>query len=92
MGDFRIVVEAVGGHGCQRDVKDGGTVKANCGQESCPDCAARAFVEEFKKHNSVSSATLTHWPTSDLPNRRRTPPTGENIVDDLLSLKRSGSF
>lgn len=81
MGMYRIEIEATGGHGCQREVKDGGEVYG-CGHRNCPDCAARAFVEELKRQGSqVEKATLTHWP-------------GEpgQVVDDLLTRKRSGSF
>jgi hypothetical protein len=81
MGDFRIEVKAVGGHGCQREVKDGGDVHG-CGQMGCPDCIAREFVATLqRKGNSVNSATLTHWPGQ----------AGE-VVDDLLTKKRRGSF
>lgn len=80
MGNFRIEIDAVGGHGCQREVKDGGTV-TGCGQPGCPDCNARSFVADFKKRNDIKSATLTHWPGE----------AGE-VKDDLLTGKRTGSF
>jgi hypothetical protein len=81
MGTFVVSVQAVGGHGCQRDIKDGGTVEG-CGQPSCPDCIARGFVAELKRTGcDVQKATITHWP-------------GEpgSVVDDLLTKVRSGSF
>jgi hypothetical protein len=56
MGNFVVNVKAVGGHGCQRDIKDGGIVDG-CGQPGCPDCLAREFVNKLK-------ATLTHWPAT----------------------------
>lgn len=81
MGTFRIEVEAVGGHGCQREIKDGGTVDG-CGHPSCPDCMARGFVKDLKeKGNSVLSAKLTHWPGDK-----------SEVRDDLLTGVRSGSF
>jgi hypothetical protein len=81
MGMFRVSVQAVGGHGCQRDLKDGQEV-AGCGQPTCPDCIARGFVDELKRTGtSVEKATLTHWP--DTPSQ---------VVDDLLTKVRSGSF
>jgi len=62
MGDFRIEVNAVGGHGCQRDVKDGGTVYG-CGSMSCPDCIVAEFIAKLRRSGaSVKDATLTHWP------------------------------
>lgn len=48
MGDFRIEVNATGGHGCQRELKDGASVK-ECGDPNCPDCIARRFVAELPK-------------------------------------------
>ena len=90
MGDFRIIVDAVGGHGCQREVKDGGAVKDDCGQPSCPDCAARGFITKLKAQGcSVAAAKLYHWPQimADGLLRERGGP-----IDDLLSGKRSGSF
>lgn len=81
MGTFRVEVQAVGGHGCQREVKDSGLVYG-CGQSSCPDCIAREFVETLKRKGaSVESATLIHWPGQP----------GE-VRDDLLTKVRAGSF
>lgn len=81
MGDFRIVVNAAGGHGCDRDIKDGGLVYG-CGRMSCPDCRAREFVEVLKRHGvDVKSAELTHWPGEP-----------SEVVDDLLTKRRKGSF
>jgi hypothetical protein len=81
MGDFRIEVNATGGHGCQRDVKDGGIV-AGCGQPTCPDCIAREFVAKLKDSGAmVKDALLIHWPNSQ--------PT---IVDNLVTRMRGGSF
>lgn len=80
MGNFRVEIEAVGGHGCQRDVKDGGTVYG-CGNLNCPDCRAREFVEDMKRRYDVREAKLIHWP--GLP---------ESVVDDLLTKTRKGSF
>lgn len=81
MGQFRIEIIAVGGHGCQREVKDGEVV-AGCGQSSCPDCAAREFVARLKASgNSIEKAELTHWPG-----------TTTEVRDNLLTGIRSGSF
>ena len=96
MGTFRIEIQAVGGHGCQREIKDGGTVNG-CGQPNCPDCLARDFVQRLKaagvffgtaqlqNGDATSSpseyARLTHWPGQP----------GE-VRDDLLTATRSGSF
>lgn len=84
MGTFRIEVEAVGGHGCQREIKDSEVV-AGCGQPGCPDCIARKFVAQLKSmgvfQHTPASATLTHWPGQDC-----------EVRDNLLTGVRSGSF
>jgi hypothetical protein len=82
MGMYRIEIEATGGHGCQRDKKDGETVYG-CGQMGCPDCEVRRFIRHLRIEmgNAVTKATLTHW-------------LGEpgEVQDDLLTQKRKGSF
>lgn len=81
MGNFVIEVKAVGGHGCQREVKDGEEVQG-CGQMTCPDCIAREFVDRLKRSGSnVEEATLTHWPDQE-----------GTVVDNLLTKERKGSF
>lgn len=99
MGDYRITIDAVGGHGCQRGVKDGETVAADCGSPSCPDCRARRFVRELMDSgNSVNKATLEHWPDPMLSGYGATAgqlvPRSDSAgpVDDLLTGKRTGSF
>jgi hypothetical protein len=82
MGDFIITVKAVGGHGCQRDKGDSEVVQG-CGLASCPDCWGRSLVRllKYQAHADVKEATLTHWPG-----------TPEQVVDDLLTGVRHGSF
>jgi uncharacterized protein (UPF0371 family) len=81
MGNYRIEIEAAGGHGCQRELKDGQIVPG-CMQESCPDCAARALVDWLKhKGNTMVSAKLIHWPGQQ-----------GSVEDDLLTGIRKGSF
>lgn len=81
MGTFNISVTAVGGHGCQREKKDGEAVEG-CGLPGCPDCIARRFVGELQASGaSVGDAKLTHWPGQ---------PT--EVQDDLLTKTRRGSF
>lgn len=81
MGDFRIEVNATGGHGCQRE-KKGGEQVGQCDNPSCPDCIARRFVAELKdKGVMLKDALLIHWPNG-------TP----TIVDNLVTGRRDGNF
>lgn len=81
MGMYRLEIEAVGGHGCNREIKDGGTTYG-CGHRACPDCEVRALIDQLRaKGSSVSKAVLTHWPD-----------TPQTVVDDLLTGVRKGSF
>lgn len=80
MGTFRVEIEAVGGHGCEREKKDGETVYG-CGWQSCPDCRIREFVADLQRRYSVNSAVLIHWPGQP----------GE-VQDNLLTRVRKGSF
>lgn len=80
MGNFVIEIEAIGGHGCQRELKDGEIVK-DCGQPRCPDCMTRRFVADLAQSNSMIHARLTHWPFQD-----------GSVFDNLLTGKRRGSF
>lgn len=80
MGRFRITITAVGGHGCQREIKDTGRVHG-CRRMGCPDCETRRFVELMKQQNSVEGATITHWPGQP-----------SQVEDNLLSGVRTGSF
>jgi hypothetical protein len=82
MGQFRVEVTAVGGHGCQRQVKNGEQLQQFCGSSSCPDCEAREFVRRIKRQgHMLEKAELIHWPG-----------TSTEVRDDLLGGKRSGSF
>jgi hypothetical protein len=89
MGDFRIVIEAVGGHGCNRTAKEGEGLGPPCVDAGCPDCAARAFVAELKaKGCSVQRATLTHWPIHSDGQGEIARSKPRDIVDDVLAAKR----
>ena len=92
MGSFRIEIQGVGGHGCQREVKSGDKV-AGCGSENCPDCLAREFVKQLASKGMLSNygtssepgnlvyAKLIHWPYGH-----------GTVTDDLLTGVRSGNF
>lgn len=62
MGQYRIEITAVGGHGCQRELKDGSAV-VGCGRMDCPDCLTARFVADLARAgNNIEDASLTHWP------------------------------
>jgi hypothetical protein len=83
MGNFKIVIDAVGGHGDNREVGPGGDLTFS--EHGSPDKTAYEFVQSLKTKGwfqNGGSAVLVHWP-------------GEKgqVVDDLLNGKRKyGSF
>lgn len=87
MGDFRVVVEALGGHGCQREKGTGETV-IGCNRQGCPDCIVREMVRRLQRSGAqVKKAEIQHWP-ADLPGY-----TAERQVNDnLLTGERTGEF
>lgn len=81
MGTFVTTVRAVGNHGCQREKKDGELV-IGCGQAGCTDCITREYVAKLRSiGTSIVEARVHHWPDGD-----------KQIVDNLLTAKRLGSF
>lgn len=82
MGNFRIVINAVGGHGQDRKKGHGEIVDFSAGNDRSPEAILKRAVDELKATgNSVSEATVHHWPGSDF-----------DVVDNLLTGKRTGSF
>ncbi len=59
MGNFKIEIEAVGGHGTQRDVLQGAVIDYGKCDPREPDAMAKAFVDDFGKSNNILSAKLT---------------------------------
>lgn len=92
MGQFKLEIVAVGGHGCQREVKDGGDV-IGCGRQGCPDCEAAVLISDFARKTgaNIERATLTHWPgtTGEVVDEFRVPP---NPHQSRVSRIRHGSF
>lgn len=90
MGNFKIEIEAVGGHGIARDVKQGDGIPFQAFLENtpsstlakaAPDEQAMQFVRQLGTGNSVLSAKLIHWPDT-------TP-----IIDDLKTgIREHGDF
>lgn len=80
MGQFIFKVDAVGNHGAEREVGDGGTLT---GEEAHTiDRILFKAVEDLKASGcSVTEAKLIHWPGSD-----------SEVTDDVLAKVRHGSF
>lgn len=82
MGNYRIIINAVGGHGQDRGKGNGETVDFEAENANSPEAiVARALKELQATGNSVTEATVHHWPGS-----------GYEVVDNLLTGKRMGSF
>lgn len=82
MGNFRIEIEAVGGHGVDREIKDGGVVNFFIDGNETPDALAKRFYEVLKWNGfDVKEAELIHWPGD--PNE---------VKDNLITGVRTGSF
>lgn len=81
MGDFRVVVDAVGSHGCERDIGHDSHV-VGCERPGCSDCIAREYVRRLKRCGIlVRKAVIIHWPDSK-----------EKVTDNLVTGKRTGWF
>lgn len=92
MGDFRIVIEAVGGHGQDRDKKTGDVVDFSKGGPNCPEALALKFIEAMKEAGMTpNQAYIVHWPLDNYGGQLKNNRSSQ-IVDDLLTGKRNGSF
>jgi hypothetical protein len=93
MGDFRVIIDAVGGHGQDRSKKDGEVVNFKADGELSPEALAQEFVEKLKSSGcSVQSAKVIHWPADNYPDSSSGRVAGEEIVDDLLTGVRKNNF
>lgn len=89
MGDFRIVIDAVGGHGQDREKKRGEVVDFG---ENTPEAMAKAFVDALKATGAtVDEAKVIHWPLDNYGGQIKNGRTSQ-IVDDLVTGKRVGQF
>lgn len=87
MGDFRVVVDGFGAHGCEREKGDGQPV-LGCDRNQCPDCIAREYVRRLKRQGCiVRSAKIIHWPAGVRGHKAE-----NEIIDDLVSGIRKGTF
>lgn len=82
MGNFRVVINAVGGHGQDREKKNGEIVDFEKGGKFTPEMIALAAVDLFReKGNTIVSAEIIHWPGEE-----------SEVKDDLLTGIREGNF
>ena len=82
MGNFRIVINAVGGHGVDREVKEGEIVNHFTEGMTTPDAMAKHFVNYLQANGiQPDSAELIHWPGEE-----------SEVIDDLLTGVRKGNF
>jgi len=96
MGDFRIVINAVGGHGQDRTKKDGEIVDfTNTGggfSKATPEAIAEEFIQRLRESGvSITSAKVIHWPADNYPEATDRK-AGEEVVDDLVTKIRKNSF
>lgn len=102
MGNFRIVIDAVGGHGQDRGKKDGELVDftdvGNGTKEFyTPEAIAERAVDELKRKGvNVLSAKVYHWPGDTVYQGEPVPPKNHEgkvcITDDLVTGIRTGQF
>jgi hypothetical protein len=86
MGNYRIIINAVGGHGQDRGNKTGESIDFTNGRpenvQPTPEEIILEAVNKLKANgNSVSEATVHHWPGQS-----------SEVVDNLLTGKRIGNF
>lgn len=68
MGSFRVEVQMVGGHGCQREIKipEGQTEVEipRCPYRVCPDCRSIEAIENLLRntHSNFEEGRIVHWP------------------------------
>lgn len=79
MGNYRVTINAVGGHGQDREKGNGES--PDFGEGTPEAIVAKAIAELKASGNSVTEATVHHWPGQ-----------ASEVVDNLLTGKRLGSF
>lgn len=86
MGNYRVTINAVGGHGQDRNNQTGKDIDFTgprpAGTQPTPEEIIIEAVEKLKATgNSVQEVTVHHWPGQE----------GE-VVDNLLTKTRKGNF
>jgi hypothetical protein len=75
MGNFRIVINAVGDHGQDRGKSSGDTVNFYAGGNTTPDALAKSLTEFLRWNGCIlQSAEIIHWPDSET-----------SVTDDLMT-------
>lgn len=91
MGQFHVVVQAVGNHGCERD-RPSGEVVMGCERVGCTDCITREYIRRLKKSGAtVYVADIDHWPQVTEYGINPLEPSGQ-VQDNLLTAIRTGDF
>ena len=81
MGDYRIELDLTGGHGCNREAKEGEAV-TGCGRIGCPDCETKAFIAKLcSTGSSFRGGRFINWPGQDA--NKRPDGGGGEIVDEI---------
>jgi hypothetical protein len=91
MGDFRIIIDATGGHGQDRGKKSGEIVDFGTDTLNSPEACVKKFLEEFGRSNYIQKAVIVHWPLDNYGGQTENGRFTQ-IVDDLLTGKRTGNF
>lgn len=82
MGQFKIEITAVGGHGVDREKKEGETVDFFEGGPNTVDASAHSLTLAIRDMGyQIESATITHWPGQE-----------SEVKDDLVTGIRKGNF
>lgn len=101
MGDFRVIIDAIGGHGQDRDKKDGEKVDfthEGNGHHSTqtPEAIAQTLVLAMRGAGiNIQGAKVIHWPADNYPKTDEDPngrEAGKEITDDLITGIRTNQF
>lgn len=86
MGQFSIVINGVGNHGCDRHSVEGEKLRTRCNRLTCVDCLTFDFVQSLRQKGfRLGDAEFTHHAGAVDP--------ANVVVDDLLgNTRKSGRF
>ena len=98
MGDFRIIIDAVGGHGQDRSKKDGEVVDftgdSTFHSATTPEAITQVLLAALRSTGcSITDAKIVHWPADNYggpeSNGRE---AGKEVVDNLITGVRTNQF